>query len=86
MKRLVKHQPERLDSVVGFACACGTSCNCDCNCKVYCTCTCTGSAENFRSQEATPEDQGFIEAREVIDSPTFNNVYSNLNRNISFMG
>lgn len=86
MKRLVKHQPERLDSVVGFACACGSSCGCSCECVAACTCTCTGGAQIYTGQYGNSEAPKKNQVENGVDSSTFNTVYSNVSSNASLWG
>ncbi|MBM6920260.1 hypothetical protein H6A12_03685 [Phocea massiliensis] len=87
MKRLMKHQPERLDSVVGFACACGSSCGCSCEvCTASCTCTCTGGTEVFAGQSGNNEAPKRNQIHNALNSSTFNNVYSNVSSNVSLWG
>lgn len=86
MKRLVKHQPERLDSVVGFACACSTNCGCSCNCPVSCTCTCTGTTSAFTNQKNGSYSDLFRQVYGGVNSSSRNNVNSNVSTNVSLWG
>ena len=87
MKRLVKHQPERLDSVVGFACACSVNCGCNCNCGSNpCTCTCTGTAAAFTSQYSGPQSNPSGDNSAAMSSGAYNTTYSGVSSNVSLWG
>lgn len=86
MKRLVKHQPERLDSVVGFACACSTNCGCSCTCGANpCTCTCTGTSAAFESQKSGPYKSSGNNYDNASFAP-YNTTYSGVSSNVSLWG
>ena len=82
MKRLVKHQPERSDSVVGFACSCSNSCGCSCACNAtVCTCACTGTTAAFENQRFAP--QQYAESNYAnTSSGAYNTTYSGVSTNI----
>ena len=88
MKRLAKHQPERLDSIVGFACACSMNCGCTCECiSDTCTCTCTGGTQAFESSYNSSLDyQSSKYLYNTNSSYTYNTTYSGASSNISVWG
>ena len=84
MKRLVKHQPERLDSVVGFACACSTHCGCSaCVCSASCTCACPGGSSVYAMPYSTETRSTSTNVRTGVSSANHNNTYSGVSTNVS---
>ena len=84
MKRLVKHQPERLDSVVGFACTCSTHCSCSgCICSVSCTCACPGGSSVYAASFSGEDLSTKNKVNNGVSSANHDNTYSGVSTNVS---
>ena len=84
MKRLMKHQPERLDSVVGFACACSTHCGCgSCDCIISCDCACSGGASMYASLFSNENQLTNNKVNNGVSSANHDNTYSGVSTNVS---